>query len=99
MLPAMLSKEEVLRIAKLARLSLTEEEVVQYQSRLGKVLDHVKDLSDVKTSEEMVKHVPKDAVSLREDVARVFPDTKAILQNSPAVEADSFLLPPILEND
>lgn len=99
MVPPMLTKEEVLKIAKLARLSLTDEEVSQYQTRLGRVLDHIKDLSALKTPNEIVRHVPKDAVSFREDRAVAFAGTKSILGNAPASEADSFLLPPILEND
>ncbi len=94
----MLTKEEVLRIARLARLSLTEEEVTTYQTRLGRVLDYIQELSQLKIpGDAFVKHIPKDAVSFREDKAVAFPDVKALLKNAPASEADSFVLPPIIE--
>lgn len=37
----MLSKEEVKHIAKLARLELTEEEIVKFQKELSVILDYV----------------------------------------------------------
>lgn len=96
---AMLTREEVLRIAKLARLDLTEEEVSSYQNRLGRVLDYIKELSALEAPKNtFVKHIPKDAVAFREDRAMPFAATKALLANAPATEGDSFLLPAILEH-
>jgi len=96
----MLSKEEVLKIAKLARLSLTEAEVTTYQTRMGRVLDYIQELSQLKTpSDAFVKHIPRDAVNFREDAAVPFPNGKGILKNAPLTEADSFVLPPILEQN
>lgn len=98
MVGRMLTREEVLKIAKLARLELTEAEVTAYQTRLGRVLDHIKELNALETPKDaFVKHVPKDAVAFRADKALPFANPRALLDNSPAVEADSFLLPPILE--
>lgn len=93
----MLTKDEVLRIAKLARLSLTEAEVATYQTRLGRVLGYIQELNELKTPDGFVRHVPKDAVSVREDKPVPFPAAKAILANAPESQADSFVLPPILE--
>ena len=93
-----LTREEVLKIAKLARLELTDAEVTTYQDRLGRVLDYIKELNALNTSNEgFVKHIPKDAVAFRADKALPFANTKGLLENSPAVEENSFLLPPILE--
>lgn len=96
----MLSKEEVLKIAKLARLSLTDAEVTAYQTTMGRVLDYIKELSQLPTpNDAFVKHIPRDAVNFREDAAVPFPGAKAILKNAPSTEADSFVLPPILEQN
>jgi len=95
----MLTKDEVLKIAKLARLSLTEAEVESYQTRLGRVLEYIKELSQLKTpADAFVKHVPRDAVNFREDKAVPFGAVKEILKNAPSSEADSFVLPPIIEH-
>ena len=99
MLAAMLTKEEVLKIAKLARLQLTEAEVASYQKRLGRVLEYIEELSKLEIPKDaFVKHVPKDSVAFREDRAVPFAATQAILDNSPATENNCFLLPKIVEH-
>ena|SRR3989338_3610556 len=45
-----LSKDDVLNIAKLARLHLTDEEVLKYQRELSAILDYVSQLSEVDTT-------------------------------------------------
>lgn len=43
----MISREEVLHIAKLSRLAITEEEAVRYQKQLSAILDYVGQLTEV----------------------------------------------------
>jgi aspartyl-tRNA(Asn)/glutamyl-tRNA(Gln) amidotransferase subunit C len=101
MLSRMLSREEVLKIAKLARLQLTEEEVASYQKKLGRVLDYVTELKSIETPKDaaFVRHIPRDAVAFREDKAVNFAGQKALLENAPATEGNCFLLPAIMEGD
>jgi aspartyl-tRNA(Asn)/glutamyl-tRNA(Gln) amidotransferase subunit C len=95
----MLSREEVCKIARLARLDLTPEEVEIYRVRLGRVLEHVKELSALKIPEEAyVRHVPKDVVAFREDKSVSFTDVAAMMKNAPAADADHFLLPTVVEH-
>ncbi len=96
----MLSREEVLKIGKLSRLQLTEEEVASYQKKLGRVLDFVKELSALETPKDaFVRHIPRDAVAFREDMSVNFAGQKALLDNAPAVEGNCFLLPAVMEGD
>lgn len=46
----MLSKEEVLKIASLARIELTEEEIERFQSELSAVLHFVGELNEIDTT-------------------------------------------------
>ena len=46
-----LTKEEVLKLAKLARLKLSEVEVAKYTEELGEILNYVELLSKVDTSD------------------------------------------------
>src|ERR1700679_3798425 len=92
-----LTREEVLKIAKLARLELTPAEVERYQGQLGRVLGYVEELNSLKTGDSFVRHVPKDAVAFREDMPLAFPDIEALMANSPQTESNHFLLPPIIE--
>lgn len=45
-----LSKEDVLKLAKLSRLQLTDAEVAQYREELSSILDYVQQLENVDTS-------------------------------------------------
>ena len=95
----MITKEDVLKIAHLAKLKLTDQEVELYQTRLGRILEHVNDLNSFALGDkvETVRHVPKDAVAFREDRPVPFEGVRDLLQNAPASEGNSFLLPQVLE--
>jgi aspartyl-tRNA(Asn)/glutamyl-tRNA(Gln) amidotransferase subunit C len=96
----MLTREEVLKIAKLARLELTEKEVELYRNRLGRVLDYMRELNALPTpADAFVRHVPRDAVAFREDRPVPFASVRLLLENAPAIEGNSFALPAILENE
>ncbi|MCB0404907.1 MAG: Asp-tRNA(Asn)/Glu-tRNA(Gln) amidotransferase subunit GatC [Bdellovibrionales bacterium] len=95
-----LDREDVLKIARLARLELDEAEVALYQDRLGRVLEYVRELNQVKTEKAAtVKHVPRDAVSIREDRAIEFTDREALLRNAPAQIEEHFLVPTVIEQN
>jgi len=96
----MLSRDEVLKIARLARLELTSEEVETYRTRLGRVLEHIRELNALETPKDaFVRHIPKDAVALREDMPIPFADTASLLKNAPDQESSHFLLPPVMEGN
>jgi aspartyl-tRNA(Asn)/glutamyl-tRNA(Gln) amidotransferase subunit C len=46
-----LTRDEVLHVAKLARVGLTEEDVTRFQETLSQILDHFSVLNSVDTSE------------------------------------------------
>ncbi|MBI1861376.1 MAG: Asp-tRNA(Asn)/Glu-tRNA(Gln) amidotransferase subunit GatC [Deltaproteobacteria bacterium] len=96
----MLTRQEVLKIAQLARLSLTDAEVAEYQKRLGRVIEYMKDLDSLSLPKgAFVRHVPLDAPRFREDEARQWPDREAIVANAPLAEENQFLLPTVLEKE
>jgi len=45
----MLTKEQVIKIAKLVRLKLTEQEITKYQTELSSILDYVEQLNEINT--------------------------------------------------
>lgn len=45
-----LSREQVSRIAQLARLALTEEEITKFQVELSRILDYVEQLNELDTT-------------------------------------------------
>jgi len=44
-----LKREEVLHVAKLAKLDLSEEEIAKFTPQLSKVIDYISELSEVDT--------------------------------------------------
>lgn len=48
---AKLTKEDVLHVAKLAKLELTEAEIEKFTPQLSNVLDHFSELSEVDTKD------------------------------------------------
>ena len=46
-----LTRQEILKLAKLSRLKLSEDEVESYQKELGEILAYVKQLDSVDVSE------------------------------------------------
>lgn len=95
----MLSREEVLKIARLARLDLTESEVTDYQTRLGRVLDHMKELDALELKADFPEHIPSDAMKMRDDSPTSWPNRSKLLENAPMREQNEFLLPPVLDRN
>lgn len=88
---------EVVRIAELARLRLTDEEVAHYTEHLDKVLDHAADLDEVDLDgvSSTWQAIPLTNV-LREDVVGHDVEPDEVLAQAPAVEDHQFRVPPIL---
>jgi aspartyl-tRNA(Asn)/glutamyl-tRNA(Gln) amidotransferase subunit C len=72
----MLTKEEVQRIAKLARLELTDAEVESMQKDLSKILDYFEILKKIDTSK--VKLENKDIL----DIEKITRKDEALSENS-----------------
>lgn len=85
-----LTREDILKLARLARLDVTDEEVKEYSRELSEILQYVEQLSDVDV--EDLK--PTNQVSglknvMREDEAKDYGYQPAdLLKNVPAVQDD-----------
>ena len=79
-----LTKEEVLHVAKLARIKIDEDEILKYQIELKKLLDDVDKIKDVENydTDKLIAPWQKDAI-LREDVENEMLDAKEVLKNAP----------------
>jgi aspartyl-tRNA(Asn)/glutamyl-tRNA(Gln) amidotransferase subunit C len=95
--PARISLDEVRHVARLARLELTDGEIVTLQGELSALLDHVDNVRRLDTAD-----VPPTAHPLplrnvfRADEPRPCLDREAALAAAPAVESNRFLVPSIL---
>jgi aspartyl-tRNA(Asn)/glutamyl-tRNA(Gln) amidotransferase subunit C len=85
-----LSKEEIQYIANLARLELSEEEMVIYGEQLSHILDHIDQLQEVNTDGiEITAQVTGLVNIFREDEAREWDKDEAgsALKQSPEIES------------
>jgi aspartyl-tRNA(Asn)/glutamyl-tRNA(Gln) amidotransferase subunit C len=93
-----LSREEVLHIARLARLGLNDEEVERAREQLSNILENFEVLKSVNTDD-----VPPTAQSLalqnvlREDEPCDSFTRKDVLANAPQQDEDSFRVRAVLE--
>ena len=91
----MLSREQVLHVARLARLELSDEEVERFAGELSKVLDHIEkiselgDLADV----EPTSHVVAVENALRADEPRPSLPRDAALAAAPDAAEGGFRVP------
>lgn len=87
----MVTKEEILHVAKLARIRLNDEQVEEYRGQIGSILDYVMKLQSVDTSgvTEAVRAVETVNV-FREDVVEgCSPDeVKRIIEGFPRRQGD-----------
>lgn len=94
--PGGLSREDVLHVAVLARLDLSEEEVELFTAQLSSVLAHAADVAalDLSHLEPSSHPIPVENV-LRPDVPRPSLDRAEVLAAAPSVEDDRFRVPRI----
>ncbi len=92
-----LSREEVLHVAELARLSLSPAEIELFTGQLNEILEYVEKLQELDTTEvaPMAHVVPLRNV-FREDQVRECLPRGAVLENAPAREDGNFLVPRVI---
>jgi len=94
-----ITREEVLHVARLARLSLPEAEAERLREKLSAILDYVKQLDRLDTRDVVpTSHAVETGTPFRDDVVEPFGDTEAILANAPDRLNDCFRVPRIIED-
>jgi aspartyl-tRNA(Asn)/glutamyl-tRNA(Gln) amidotransferase subunit C len=95
-----ISRDDVLHVAKLARLELTEEELELFTPQLAAVLEHAADVEalDVADVPPTAHPYPLHNV-FREDKLRPGLDRDEVLAQAPDVEDRRFKVPPILGDE
>ncbi|MCQ2089891.1 MAG: Asp-tRNA(Asn)/Glu-tRNA(Gln) amidotransferase subunit GatC [Fibrobacter sp.] len=93
----MLEREEVLKLAKLSRLSVSEEEIPALKGHLDKMLNQMEALKALNLSDvEPMTGVDNGATILREDVPVQGFTLDEAFANAPAVENDHFAIPKVI---
>ena len=90
----MIDRDQVLHVARLARLKLTDEEVERMSSELSAVLDHIENISQLDLDGvQPTSHVVELENVLREDVPRPSWPRDDILEPAPDATDEGFRVP------
>lgn len=95
----MLTTNDVLKVAELGRLKVSDAEVQKFAAQLGGVLDYVRVLDEVDVSHVApMAHAADVANVFREDTVVTSLPRTAALANAPKTDGKFFLVPQILEH-
>jgi aspartyl-tRNA(Asn)/glutamyl-tRNA(Gln) amidotransferase subunit C len=90
-----IDREQVLHVARLAHLELTEEEVERFGEQLSAIIEAVSKVSELDLSDVPPTSHPLDLVNVgRADVPRPSLTHDEAFANAPAREDDLFRVPP-----
>jgi len=92
-----LSREEVLHVADLSRLTLRPEEIEIFTRQLNDILAYVEKLQELDTTGVApLAHVIPICNAFREDEVKEGLPLDLALENAPAREDDNFLVPRVI---
>ena len=92
-----LTKEEVLHVAELARIDITDEEIEKYQVELKKLLNDVEKINDVKGYDDEIMIAPWSGnTTLRKDEKKEMLDPKEVLKNVPRHSGNYIQVPVVI---
>ncbi|MCC7077757.1 MAG: Asp-tRNA(Asn)/Glu-tRNA(Gln) amidotransferase subunit GatC [Acidimicrobiia bacterium] len=93
-----ISRADVVHVAKLARLELTEEEIEQFTGQLSDILDHAARIRELDTEDVAPTAHPLPLANvMREDEPGPTLDREAFLSQAPACEDGYVRVPRILD--
>jgi aspartyl-tRNA(Asn)/glutamyl-tRNA(Gln) amidotransferase subunit C len=96
-----ITEQEVQRVAQLANLALTPEEVVRMAQDMSGILEHIDKLNELDTTNvEPMTQVLYDAAptaTLREDIEKPSLPNEEAVANAPLAGAGYFKVPRVIE--
>lgn len=95
-----ITAEQVAHLASLARIDLSPEEIASLTIDLGQIVESVKKVQEVATSDVPATSHPMPLTNVfRDDVVVPSLTVEQALSGAPDRDGDKFRVPPILEED
>ena len=92
-----ITRDEILHVARLARLDLDEEDVARFTRQVSDILEYVETLSEVDTTDvPPMSHAIDVHNAFREDVVLPSMGAQAALANAPEKEGSEILVPKVI---
>jgi aspartyl-tRNA(Asn)/glutamyl-tRNA(Gln) amidotransferase subunit C len=96
-MPSPLRREDVAKVAKLARLSLSDAELDMFTEQLGQVLEHAEDIEALDLADVIATAHPFGLVNVvREDELRPCLSREDVLAMAPDAQDGRFAVPRII---
>ena len=93
-----ISRDEVLHVAELARLTIADDAVETFAGQLGGILEYVEKLNGVNASNvPPTAHAVEMANAFRKDETTRHLDRDDALANAPEAEDGQFIVPKVIE--
>lgn len=94
-----ISEEQAKHVAKLSKLSFSNEELTDFTEQLGKIIDMVELLEEVDTQGvPFTSNITQSINVMREDVAIPGTSRKELMRNVPESEDGYIKVPAIIDN-
>lgn len=93
----MVTREQVLHVARLAKLTLSPEEEERFRAQLGRILDHVEQLRELDDAGEPLTHVLPVARDLRRDDPGDSLPRSEVLGLAPSADDETMRVPAVLD--
>jgi aspartyl-tRNA(Asn)/glutamyl-tRNA(Gln) amidotransferase subunit C len=93
-----IDQNTVRRIAKLARIKVSDQDLPRLEEELNSILQWIEMLNEVDTTEvEPMTSVVKMSMKMRDDIVTEGFDTAAVTGNAPRIEDDFYVVPKVVE--
>ena len=86
---------DIMRLAKLAKLSIPEEKVEEFRDKMENIIQMVENLPDLDTQGSLVD--PTNTMELRKDEVQPSFPRNEMLQNAPYTAAGCILIPKVVD--
>lgn len=94
---ARITRDDVVHVARLARLELGEAEIDEFTDQLSDILAHAADIEALDCGDiEPMSHPLPTVNVLRPDEVAASVDRDEVLAQAPAAESGQFRVPPVL---
>ena len=92
-----ITRDEVKKVAHLARLELNEDEINKHSEQLGKILEYIKQLEKIDTNDVQGTTRAIEVINvLRKDEKKKYDSTEELLNLGPSKEDKYFKVPKII---
>lgn len=93
----MLKKEDVLKVSKLARITISDSDAEEYGAQFQKILEYFEALSSVNTDSVAPLTTPVTIdLFMREDKITQTNSVEDIISNAPDMRGNLFKVPPVV---